>query len=135
MAAKKKKISFEMEDCGQVKKILNNREKRKLTSSGNGLISSSRSRATRATSPRAAASRNFSAIPATHLQKKRKWTIIRGIRFKLHPYFSCNQCRWSRQICRRSGISFEKRDRRIGKRSRFFPTSYRIDPYRHILSI
>lgn len=76
-----------MENCGQVKKILNNREKRKLTSSGNGLISSSRSRATRATSPRAAASRNFSAIPATHLQKKRKWTIIRGIRFKLHPIF------------------------------------------------
>lgn len=68
-----------------VKNVTRKKEKaERLTSSGNGLISSSRSRATRATSPRAAASRNFSAIPATHLQKKRKCTVIRG-RIRLEP--------------------------------------------------
>lgn len=94
-----------------MKKILNNREKRELTSSGNGLISSSRSRATRATSPRAAASRNFSAIPATHLQKKRKWTIIRGIRFKLHPIFHAtradDQVRYAAFLSRNEIVELE----------------------------
>lgn len=109
------------------RKILNSREKRKLTSSGNGLISSSRSRATRATSPRAAASRNFSAIPATHLQKKRKWTIIRGL-FGLNSILSSMQP--VQMITSDMPASFLSRNEIVESENDlgFFLVSYRIDP-------